>query len=72
MIKAPPAAVWPWLIQMGQDRAGFYTHNWVERLLQSGIRDMAQIRPEWQQIKVGDLDADEPRHRGQAHGVADC
>ena len=34
-IKAAPAAVWPWLIQMGQDRAGFYTHNWVERLLRS-------------------------------------
>ena len=29
--------MWPWLIQMGQDRAGFYTHNWVERILQSGI-----------------------------------
>jgi hypothetical protein len=54
-IKAAPAAVWPWLIQMGQDRAGFYTHNWVERLLRSGIPDTDVIRPEWQRIQVGDL-----------------
>ncbi len=54
-IQAPPEAVWPWLIQMGQDRAGFYTHNWVERLLQSGIRDVHELHPEWQRIEVGDL-----------------
>jgi hypothetical protein len=39
-IDAPPDRVWPWLVQMGQDRAGFYTHNWVERLLQSGIPEV--------------------------------
>jgi hypothetical protein len=54
-INAPAEAVWPWLIQMGQDRAGFYTHNWVERLLQSGIRDVSEIHPEWQHIEAGDL-----------------
>jgi hypothetical protein len=54
-IRAPAESVWPWLVQMGQDRAGFYTHNWVERLLQSGIPDTSEIRPEWQHISVGDL-----------------
>lgn len=54
-IQAPAEAVWPWLIQMGQDRAGFYTHNWVERLLHSGIPDTAEVRPEWQHLVVGDL-----------------
>lgn len=54
-IDAPPEAVWPWLVQMGQDRAGFYTHNWVERLLQSGIPDTHEIRPEWQSLAPGDL-----------------
>lgn len=28
-IRAPVDEVWPWLIQIGQDRAGFYTHNWL-------------------------------------------
>ena len=54
-IQAPPEAVWPWLVQMGQDRAGFYTHNWVERLLQSGIPDTDELRPEWQHLEPGDL-----------------
>jgi hypothetical protein len=54
-IRAPAESVWPWLIQMGQDRAGFYTHNWVERALQSGIPDTSEIRPEWQHLEVGDL-----------------
>jgi hypothetical protein len=54
-IRAPAKSVWPWLVQMGQDRAGFYTHNWVERLLPSAIPDTSTIRPEWQHLKVGDL-----------------
>lgn len=54
-IKASAQAIWPWLVQMGQDRAGFYTHNWVERVLQSGIPDTSVIRPEWQHLEVGDL-----------------
>jgi hypothetical protein len=54
-IRAPVRSIWPWLVQMGQDRAGFYTHNWVERLLQSGIPDTHEIRPEWQTLEVGDL-----------------
>lgn len=54
-IQAPAEHVWPWLVQMGQDRAGFYTHNWVERLLGSGIPDTYEIRAEWQTLAPGDL-----------------
>ncbi len=54
-IGAPASAVWPWVVQMGQDRAGFYTHNWVERLLCSGIPDVHEIHPEWQRLEAGDL-----------------
>lgn len=54
-IAASPREIWPWLVQMGQDRAGFYTHNWVERLLLSGIPDTHELHPEWQQLHAGDL-----------------
>jgi hypothetical protein len=54
-IQASAPSIWPWLVQMGQDRAGFYTHNWVERLLRSGIPDVSEIHPEWQHIAAGDL-----------------
>ena len=54
-IDAPPAKVWPWLIQLGQDRAGFYSYDWLERLIGADIRNVTEIRPEWQGRQVGDL-----------------
>lgn len=54
-IDAPPEDVWPWLAQMGVDRAGFYTHLWVENaILRLGVRNASRIVPEWREIAVGD------------------
>ena len=53
---------------MGQDRAGFHTHNWVERLLQSGIPDVHDLHPEWQHLAVGDLVRTNRDMRGKAMG----
>jgi hypothetical protein len=56
-IDAPPDEVWPWLVQMGSRRAGFYTHEWVERLLFITYADghsATRIHPEWQELHVGD------------------
>jgi hypothetical protein len=54
-IEAPPERVWPWLVQMGQDRAGFYTYEWFENgLLRLNIHNVDRIVPEWQNITVGD------------------
>jgi len=50
-IDAPPPAVWPWLVQMGVDRAGWY--GW-DRLDNFGRRSAERIHPEWQEIAVGD------------------
>lgn len=50
-IDAPPSRVWPWLVQMGCDRAGWY--SW-DRLDNSGVPSAERIHPEWQQIAVGD------------------
>src|SRR5437879_5889367 len=30
-IDAPPEAVWPWLLQIGDRRGGFYSYDWLER-----------------------------------------
>jgi hypothetical protein len=54
-IDAPPEAVWPWLVQMGQGRAGFYSHDWLERLACADIRNADEIHPEWQHLAGGDL-----------------
>jgi hypothetical protein len=56
-IDAPPEKVWPWLVQMGSGRAGFYTHEWFERLLFITYADghsATRIHPEWQELHVGD------------------
>jgi hypothetical protein len=54
-VDAPPDAVWAWLVQMGQGRAGFYSHDRLERLVGADIRNADEIHPEWQQLEVGDL-----------------
>lgn len=53
-VDAPPAAVWPWLVQVGQDRAGFYSYTWLENLVGADIHNVDEIRPEWQHLAVGD------------------
>jgi hypothetical protein len=35
-IAAPAADVWPWLVQMGFGRAGWYSYDWVERVIGAG------------------------------------
>ena len=60
MIDAPPSQVWPWLIQMGCDRAGWY--SW-DRLDNGGVASAERIHPEWQQVVVGDRFASTPSGR---------
>jgi hypothetical protein len=60
-IAAPASAVWPWLVQMGWGRAGWYTYRWVDRLLFPANGPSAnQLLPEHQQLQVGDRVLDGP------------
>ena len=68
-IHAAPDAVWPWLVQLGQDRGGFYSYDWLERLVGDQIRNADQIHPEWQTLRVGDLvRATQPDYLGGIFG----
>jgi hypothetical protein len=42
-IDAPVEDVWPWLAQIGQDRAGFYSYEWLENL--AGCRMRVSVSP---------------------------
>ncbi len=53
-IKTSSLQVWPWLVQMGQGRAGFYTHVWIENLMGADIQNANRIIPELQHLEVGD------------------
>ncbi len=46
-IDRPAAAVWPWVAQMGADRAGFYSYQWLENLAGCELRNAERIHPDW-------------------------
>tara|TARA_R110000868_G_scaffold8205_3_gene42556 strand:+ start:146393 stop:147106 length:714 start_codon:yes stop_codon:yes gene_type:complete len=54
-IFAKKADVWKWLIQLGADRCGFYSYSFIENLLGYKTRHQNFIRPEFQEINVGDI-----------------
>lgn len=55
-IVAPPAAIWPWLVQMGPSpRAGVYTYDWIERRLGIDIANSDCILPEFQHLDAGEF-----------------
>ena len=56
-IDAPPSGVWPWLVQMGYGRAGWYSYDSIDMAGASSRR----ILPEWQSLEVGDV---VPTHPG--------
>jgi hypothetical protein len=49
-INAPPAAVWPWLVQVGCLRAGFYSNDLLDNL---GHPSATDIVPEFQHLEIG-------------------
>ena len=53
-IAAAPAEVWPWIAQIGQNRGGFYSYDWLENLVGVEIRTLDRIRPDLRVRAVGD------------------
>jgi hypothetical protein len=50
-IDAPPSEVWPWVLQVGYGRAGFYSYDLLDGL---GRPSAETIVPELQTVRVGD------------------
>jgi len=54
-VDAPPEDIWPWLAQMGYQRGGLYSYDWLDRLFGFLDRPSAtRILPEFQHLAVGD------------------
>lgn len=53
-VAAPPERIWPWLIQIGQDRGGMYSYDRLEQAIGLDIRSADTIRDEWQRLSPGD------------------
>jgi len=51
-IDAPPVEVWPWLIQMGAGRAGWYSWDSIDN---GGVRSARSILAEFQSVEIGQV-----------------
>lgn len=50
-VAAPPEQVWPWLVQLGYGRAGWYSYDWIDN---DGHPSANRIIPELQELTIGD------------------
>ena len=51
-VTANPGDIWPWLLQLGSKRAGFYSYDWIDN---AGMPSSERILSEFQQISIGDF-----------------
>jgi hypothetical protein len=67
-VNAAPEQIWPWLVQIGYQRGGLYSYDWLDRLFGYLDRPSAtRILPEFQDLAVGDYI---PLGRGPSWPVA--
>lgn len=59
-IDAEPEDIWPWIVQMGFGRAGWYSYDWIDNLGRPSAR---VILPEFQSIEVGDMIPIDPKKK---------
>lgn len=63
-IDAPPAIVWGYLTQIGQERAGMYSYDVLENLVGCDMHTVDHRVPEWQSVNVGDAVRFGPAEKG--------
>ena len=63
-VAATPERVWPWLVQIGQSRAGFYSYRGLENIAGCRIHNTTEIREEFQHLAIGDEVKLHPRAPG--------
>jgi hypothetical protein len=53
-IQAGPQMIYPWIVQLGADKGGFYSYTWIEKMLMTPMVNAGQLNPQWQDLKIGD------------------
>jgi len=53
-IDAPPSAVWPWIAQIGRDKAGFYSYQFLENVVGCDVQNAENLVEDWQHPQIGD------------------
>ena len=52
LIRSAPEEVWPWILQLGQDRGGFYSYTWLENIFLADMKNVYEIRNTLQQPRM--------------------
>jgi hypothetical protein len=70
-IEAPPSRIWPWIMQVGRDRGGFYSYTLLENLIGADIHNVYRLIPGLPERQPGDTVwmGPEDRFGGQARMV---
>lgn len=53
-VHAPAEEVWRWLVQIGEDKGGFYSYDVLENLAGCRIHTADRVHEEWQDLRPGD------------------
>jgi hypothetical protein len=72
LIEATPEDVWPWIMQLGQERGGMYSYDWLENLVGADIHNVYLLREDLQQPREqGDTIwlANRDHYNGQGYQV---
>jgi hypothetical protein len=57
-IEASARDTWPWIAQIGADRGGFYSYQWLEHLFRADLVNAERVHPEWELQRGDDLIVD--------------
>jgi hypothetical protein len=53
-VRASAESIWPWLVQLGQGRAGFYTYDRLEQIVGAAIRSADRVAARGDQTRRHD------------------
>jgi hypothetical protein len=72
LVHATPKKIWPWIMQLGQERGGFYSYAWLENIVRADMKNCYKLKPELQEPRqAGDIIwlANKENYKGQGYQV---
>ena len=72
LIQATPEEIWPWIVQLGQDRGGMYSYTWLENLFLADMHNVYELRSQLQKPRLqGDTIwlANPERYEGKGYQI---
>jgi len=63
-IEAAPEKIWPWIVQIGRDKAGFYSYEALDNLAGLNVKNKETILQEFQTLREGEFISLHPNGQG--------